>query len=198
MKIDNGHPFQGSEFKDFANNVGFAHRRITPLWPKANGEAERCMRTIGKAIRAAHVEGLNWKQEMSKCLRINLLQPNVVQQKYPYKTSIVTDKTTKSDWHSSTRWGIKYQNESLRWQGSARFKSLSMRSCTCPKESREQIIYTVHSNSLWGTQITAKRGEHLITRNSPSFKKVEGERGPITINESEPDVLDPTSDHKDP
>lgn len=27
---------------------------------------------------------------------------------------------------------------------------------------------------------------------------MEGERGPITINESEPDVLDPTSDHKDP
>jgi hypothetical protein len=52
----------------FANYLGFHHRRITPLWPKANGEAERFMRTIGKVIKAAQIDK-NWKQELYKFLR---------------------------------------------------------------------------------------------------------------------------------
>ena len=37
----------------FAEYLGFKHRKITPLWPKANAESERFMRTIEKTIRAA-------------------------------------------------------------------------------------------------------------------------------------------------
>lgn len=39
----------------------FRHGKITPLWPQANAEAERFMRTLEKAVRAAHVEGHPWK-----------------------------------------------------------------------------------------------------------------------------------------
>ena len=39
VKTDNGNPFQGQDFKDFATQSGFRHRRITPLWPEAIGEA---------------------------------------------------------------------------------------------------------------------------------------------------------------
>lgn len=56
LKTDNGPPFQSFEFKQFAEQLGFKHRRITPLWPKANGEAERFMRTLGKVIRTAQIE----------------------------------------------------------------------------------------------------------------------------------------------
>lgn len=69
VKTDNGPPFNGSEFKEFANHLGFKHRKITPLWPQANGEAERFMKTIGKAIRAAHSEHRSWKQELYNFLR---------------------------------------------------------------------------------------------------------------------------------
>ena len=41
LKSDNGLPFNGHEFEDFPNYLGFKHRRITPYWPRANGEAER-------------------------------------------------------------------------------------------------------------------------------------------------------------
>lgn len=37
VKTDNGPPFQGQEFADFAVICGFKHRKITPLWPEANG-----------------------------------------------------------------------------------------------------------------------------------------------------------------
>ena len=53
---DNGPPFDSQEFRKFADYVGFKHRKITPLWPRANAESERFMKTIGKAIRAAHTQ----------------------------------------------------------------------------------------------------------------------------------------------
>ena len=56
LKSDNGPPFNGNEFRQFADYLGFKHRKITPLWPKANAELERFMRTIEKTVRAAQVE----------------------------------------------------------------------------------------------------------------------------------------------
>jgi transposase InsO family protein len=61
IKTDNGPPFNSQEFKEFSEDLGFSHRKITPLWPKANAEAERFMRTLNKAIITAHTEQLNWK-----------------------------------------------------------------------------------------------------------------------------------------
>lgn len=61
LKSDNGPPFNGYEFKNFSEYLGFKHRRITPYWPRANGEAERLVQTLQKSIRIAHLEGKNWK-----------------------------------------------------------------------------------------------------------------------------------------
>jgi transposase InsO family protein len=69
LKSNNGPPFNGEEFKNFANHLGFKHCKITPYWPRANGETERFMKTIEKAIRAATVEFRNWKQAMYTFLR---------------------------------------------------------------------------------------------------------------------------------
>ncbi|CAC5381706.1 unnamed protein product [Mytilus coruscus] len=69
VKTDNGSPWQGKEFRDFATHMGFTHRKITPLWPQSNAECERFMRSIGKSIRAAHTQHKNWKQEMFTFLR---------------------------------------------------------------------------------------------------------------------------------
>ncbi|XP_053388040.1 uncharacterized protein K02A2.6-like [Mercenaria mercenaria] len=69
LKSDNGPPMNGHKFEQFANYMGFKHRKITPLWPQANGECERFMRSIGKAIRASHAQGTSWKQDMYSYLR---------------------------------------------------------------------------------------------------------------------------------
>ena len=39
LKSDNEPPFNGSGFRNFAEYLGFRHRKITPLWPKANAES---------------------------------------------------------------------------------------------------------------------------------------------------------------
>ena len=71
VKTDNGPPFQGHEFRQFAEYLGFRHRKITPLWPQSNATAERFMRTIEKTIRAAAIEHRSWKREL--CFSSKLL-----------------------------------------------------------------------------------------------------------------------------
>ena len=69
VKSDNGPPFNGEEFAKFTCGLGFKHRKVTPLWPRANGEVERFVKTRKKCIKAAKVEGRNWRKELQAIFR---------------------------------------------------------------------------------------------------------------------------------
>ena len=69
LKSDNGPPFQSKEFREFALNTGFRHRKVTPEWPEANGEVERFMRTLKKCIHTSTAQGKNWKQGLWQFLK---------------------------------------------------------------------------------------------------------------------------------
>lgn len=69
VKTDNGPFFNSREFQSLAQTFGSKHRKITPRWPRANGEVERFVRTVKKVIKTATVERKNWKQEMCRFLR---------------------------------------------------------------------------------------------------------------------------------
>ena len=56
IKTDNGSPFNSTAFEKYAENSGFKHRRITPMWPRANAQAEAFNKPMMKAIRTAIVE----------------------------------------------------------------------------------------------------------------------------------------------
>ncbi|XP_014677756.1 PREDICTED: uncharacterized protein K02A2.6-like [Priapulus caudatus] len=64
VKTDNGPPFQSSEFANFAKYMGFHPRKVTPLWPEANGDVESFNKPLNKACTAAQVERQPWKQVM--------------------------------------------------------------------------------------------------------------------------------------
>ena len=49
LKTDNGPPFQGHAFQSFAKDKGFTHRKITPLWPEANGRVEGSCKTLARS-----------------------------------------------------------------------------------------------------------------------------------------------------
>ena len=68
LRTDNGPNLVSSEIEDYLKEMGVEHRHTTPLWPRANGEVERQNRTLLKAIRAAHAEGKNWREELNKFL----------------------------------------------------------------------------------------------------------------------------------
>jgi hypothetical protein len=59
VRTDNGPPFSGDKFVKFSHVLGFKHRKVTPLWPRANGEVERFVKTLKKYIKAAKTEGTN-------------------------------------------------------------------------------------------------------------------------------------------
>lgn len=64
-KTDNGAPFQSYEFARFAKAWGFHHRRVTPLWPRANAGVESFMKKLGKVLKTAEIGG----EDKQKALR---------------------------------------------------------------------------------------------------------------------------------
>ena len=78
LRTDNGAPFQSYKLSEFAHRLGFKHRRITPYWPRAKGEAERFMRNLNKVIRNAAINGRSRQQELQLFLRAYRATPHSV------------------------------------------------------------------------------------------------------------------------
>jgi hypothetical protein len=104
---DNGPPFNSTEFAQFANHCGFRHHRVTPRWPRANGEAERFMQNIKKATQTALIDGINWKQALFTYLSQYRGTPHTSTMVSPHKALFgrepfmkipsLTSKTSQSD-----------------------------------------------------------------------------------------------------
>ena len=57
IKSDNGPPFNGSKFANFAQEQEFRHQKVTLGWAEANGDVERYMQTLKKSARISKLEG---------------------------------------------------------------------------------------------------------------------------------------------
>ena len=100
MKSDNGSPFNGSKMKEFAKQSGYIHRRITPEWPRANGECERFMRNLNKVIQATHIEGKSWQQEVFNFVRNYRASPHATTGIPPAKLLMGRNIRTKLPEHT--------------------------------------------------------------------------------------------------
>ena len=69
VKTDNGPPFQGEEFNKFCNDYGISHRKVTPVWPQANGQVEVFNRNLKRIIQKSFVNGSDWRTELNSFLR---------------------------------------------------------------------------------------------------------------------------------
>ena len=188
VKSDNGPPFSGHEFAQFANYLGFKHRKVTPLWPEANGEVERFMKTFGKVLRTT----ANWKQEMYRFLRnyratphyttgvppatalfgrpirIKLPCPLVVLCNESYDPVLMREK----DAHQKLK--IKTQAESRR---ATKECDIQVGDTVLVKQPKRKKLSTpYHPVPLTVTQknhsmITAENDDRKVTRNSSHFRK---------------------------
>ena len=61
---DNGHQFISGEFKSYLNEQGIHHRKVTPIWPQANGEVERQSKSLLKRLKIAQAEGKDRKRRL--------------------------------------------------------------------------------------------------------------------------------------
>ena len=69
VKSDNGPPFNSHKFEEYAREEGFKHRKVTPGWPEANGDVERCMQRIKKTARIATLQGRPIRDEVRRGVR---------------------------------------------------------------------------------------------------------------------------------
>ena len=76
IKTDNGPQFRSATWKDFLTHCGVRHRKITPLWPRSNSQAEAFNKPLLKSIRSAKIQHKNWKQELYTFLRMYRCTPH--------------------------------------------------------------------------------------------------------------------------
>lgn len=95
IKTDNGPPFQSKQWKSFLKTSGVRHRKITPLWPQANAQAEAFNKPLMKAIRAAHAQRKNWRTELTAFLRTYRSTPHSSTMFTPFRLMLERDPRTK-------------------------------------------------------------------------------------------------------
>jgi len=190
IKTDNGPPFNSTQFAQFAEYMGFKHRKITPLWPRANAECERFMQSLGKILRIAHQQGTNWKQEMQSFLRSYRTSPHSTTKVSPHEMLFCCKPRTRiPEYQQVTK---ADDQEVRRRDGAAKaiMKAyadnrnnateckLKIGDTVLVRQNRTNKLSSIYDpvpykiSEIKGSMITARRGRKEITRNSSFFKQL--------------------------
>ena len=207
-KTDNGPPFNGYEFTNFMSSFGIHHRKITPLWPEGNGEAECFMATLNKTICTSVDDNVDWKSQLPTFLRLYRGTPHTSTKISPFEAltgrkmkiglpdSPITGQTNKSAYSRIT------ENDRIIKCKMTSYADAKQHTCqsnlqpgdyVLVKQKRMNKLSTPYSHHPYvviqkkGTMITAQRGENQITRNSSHFKPLQGKNFSLIDEEEEDD-----------
>lgn len=214
LTTDNGPPFNAIEFEEYLKNHGVHHRKITPYWPIANAEAERFMKTVEKFIRATHVEGKQWQEELDQFLLnyrstphcttgvspASLLFKRPIRNKLPSFANLTPPTKDKADQDAMTR--DQNQKQKMKQYADERNHAKEMKlqvgDTVLVKQRKETKLSTPYDSQPYsiveikGSMVTAVRKGNTITRNISWFKKIQGklslEDGASDGEESEDDI----------
>ena len=210
LKSDNGPPMNSSDFASYAAACGFKHRKITPHHPEANGEAERFMRTLNKTIRAATTERVNIKTRLPTFLRLYRATPHASTGVSPFEAlygrkmnfgipsptmpvSTTNPHPNNPNLHSQIVRNDEQAKLKMRTYADARRhtqpSSLKTGDTVLVKQKRFNKLtppycptpYEVTARN--GSMVTARRGQHELTRNSSHFKPITGNMLPAEVIE---------------
>jgi transposase InsO family protein len=95
VRTDNGPAFRSKEFTDIAQQLGFKHIKVTPLWPQANGLAESFMKNLGKVIKTAFIDRISWKTRLTEFLRNYRSTPHATTNVAPITLFLRNGDTTR-------------------------------------------------------------------------------------------------------
>ena len=84
IQTDNGPPFSSHDFKNFASEMGFRHKTITPRHPKAQGQVEGFNKLINKILTIARAEGLDTHEATYDMLQAYRDTPHPATKETPY------------------------------------------------------------------------------------------------------------------
>ena len=187
LKTDNGPPFTSHAFKTFARELGFQHRKITPLWPKANAEAERFMRTLGKAIRTARAEQKDWQKELNNFLRnyrstphsstgkspAELLMGRQIKTKLPEIPTVHPTHPDIAKKDSAAKQKMKYYADKYSHGKPHKFSVGDLVLPRQPKVNKFSTPFQAEPfriTKVKGSMITATSKDQTITRNASHFR----------------------------
>ena len=194
VKTDNGPPFNGDQFASWAKYIRFKHRKITPIWPEANGEAERFMRTLTKAVRSAVLDKGSWRQEICTFLRhyraaphsTTGISPAELLYQRPLRTEVprVSSQTKRVTFQDQVMLAKRrderlkgYMKELADKRNNAKVSELQVGDTVLVKQPKEDkltpyyrpVPYQVTKKK--GNMVTVAHDGHTITRNSSHMKK---------------------------
>ena len=216
VKTDNGPPFNSRDFSRFAGYLGFKHRKVTPLWPQANGGVERMMRTLKKTIQTAHVENKNWKQELFSFLRNYRATPHSTTGISPAEALFnrkirvkLPESATVNSSPSDDQIRLKDGEQKKKMKNFAdRHRHTSIpdlqvgdrvlvRQPTNTKLTTPYLPEPLEVTAKKGPMITASNSRRSVTRNSSFFKKVLFPKPAAVAEEEEDNELPPAAEDYD-
>ena len=190
LRSNNGPPFTSHEFKTFMEEQGIQHQKKTPIWSQANSEAERFMKPLNKAIRAAHAEGQDWHKELFVFL-LNyhstphittgvppsmLLFNRVIRTKLPQLISTKTEKDTAiRERDEDAKAKMKLYTDKMR---KAKPSEIQVGDIVMLKQKKQTKLSSKFDpvpfcvTRIKGTMITVTRNGRYVTRNASFLKKV--------------------------
>ncbi|XP_064466636.1 uncharacterized protein LOC135377852 [Ornithodoros turicata] len=190
LRSDNGPPFQSADFQEFAAELGFHHHRITPLWPQANGEAERFMRTLKKHVDTSS----NWTAELDIFLMAYRSTKQATTDKTPYELlfgrkmknllpqyfTSNQEEAQMDDVKSAMLHQKVHNKNNADRRRHARPHQLHVGQKVLGKQIRhnkftlyyEQVPYTI--TNIKGSQVTASNNKRTVVRNASFFKDATG------------------------
>ena len=80
---DNGPPFSSTNIRNYFEIKRIYYQKITPRWPRANGEVERFMQPLSKIIKVAYIERTDWENSVHQFLYSYRNTPHSVTQVPP-------------------------------------------------------------------------------------------------------------------
>ena len=222
VKSDNGPPFSGHAWQSYLQENSVRHRKITPLWPQANAQAEAFNKPLMKALKSANISGRAWKKEMRQFLRAYRCTPYVTTEFTPHRLLFARDPRTKLPefkQHRSIDEKVVRRNDAaakLRMKTRAD-KKLQVRPSTIGKGDlvlvRQRRLNKLSTpfdprpllvTERKGTMVTAQRsGGSKVTRNASMFRQLpyasEGDLPPVEDDtDDEMEMAAPDTAHPDP
>jgi hypothetical protein len=191
-KTDNGPPFNSNDFASFAKRLGFKHRLITPYWPRANGEVERCMRNLTMVVQNAKTAGIPKEQELQNFLRLQRDTPHSTTKLSPSMLMFGRSNTSgipsiapapnREELHAQATQNDARAKEKMKTHFDETMKTrmpqINVGSKVLIRQERNR-----KSDTFWdpnpfvvveikGSMVTAEREGRRTTRNSSFFKRV--------------------------
>ena len=85
IQSDNGPPFNSEDLKEFAVEMGFTHKKVTPRHPKAQGQVQGFNKLMNKIAAIARTEGVDLQAANCDMLQPYRETPHPATGTAPYK-----------------------------------------------------------------------------------------------------------------